>query len=250
MDRLIIQTGFGPLYLTGRIHTDVRRPALLAMGGIWTPDDFLHELAETFPDHSVVIAPLPGMGGSLTRTFEVASLTRSLDEAIGWLFRDLRVVAYGVSTGALVTLGLQAPQVVRHVALEPFFRTAPLWPFHKTARDFLADDPNNRGARLAAEQIFGLTSSSLEDRDYRGLLQGLRKPLDVILADQPLEPARPVVRTPSLTSREDRAALAAHPLVTLHPGPAGSGHDLSAMPAGAALVTRVLRRALLAAAED
>jgi hypothetical protein len=93
MDRLIIQTGFGPLYLTGRIHTDVRRPALLAMGGIWTPDDFLHELAETFPDHSVVIAPLPGMGGSLTRTFEVASLTRSLDEAIGWLFRDLRVVA-------------------------------------------------------------------------------------------------------------------------------------------------------------
>ena len=37
----------------------------MAMGGIWTPDDFLHDLVDAFPDVSVLIAPLPGMGGIL-----------------------------------------------------------------------------------------------------------------------------------------------------------------------------------------
>ena len=248
MDRLIVQTNSGPLYLAGRLYTDPAIPALVAMGGIWTTYDFLHDLADVFPEVSVLVAPLPGMGGSLTRTFEIAALTRSLDEAIAGLFTRAPVVAYGVSTGSLVTLGLAAPQVVRHVALEPFFRTAPLWAFHQTARDYMASKPDNHGARQAVEQIFGLTETDLVDRDYRGLLSGLTKPLDVILGDLPLEPQRPLGGLPSLTSREDRAVLAAHPGVTVHPGPPGSGHDPTFTPEGAALVQAVLRRALDAAA--
>lgn len=248
MDRLIVQTNFGPLYLAGRLYADPAIPALMAMGGIWTPRDFLHDLVEAFADVSVLIVPLPGMGGSLTRTFDVATLARSLDEGIAALLAETPVVTYGVSTGSLVTLGLKAPQVVRQVALEPFFRTAPLWAFHETARAFMALEPNKRGARVAAEQIFGLTDASLVDRDYRYLLEGLTRPLDVILADQPLEPARPFDTLPSLTSREDRAALAAHPQVTLHPGPPGSGHDLGLTPEGATVVQAILRRALDAAA--
>ena len=247
MDRLIVQTSCGPLYLAGRLYTDPAIPALVAMGGIWTPRDFLHDLADAFPDVSVLIVPLPGMGGSLTRTFDVATLSRSLDEGIGALLAETPVVAYGVSTGSLVTLGLKAPQVVRQVALEPFFRTGPLWAFNEKARSFLASEPDKRGAQLAAEQIFGLTATEVVDRDYRGLLDGLQTPLDVILADQPLEPVRSLDALPSLSSREDRAALAAHPRVTLHPGPPGSGHDLGLTPEGAIVVQAVLRRALDAA---
>ena len=248
MDRLIVHTSYGPIYLAGRLYMDPAMPALVAMGGIWTPDDFLHELAAAFPNVSVIIAPLPGMGGSLTRTFDIATLTRALDEAIASLFPETAVVAYGVSTGSLVTLGLRGAAVRRQVALEPFFRTAPLWAFHETARPFLASEPNKWGAQLAAEQIFGLTEAGVIDRDYRHLLDGLKTPLDVILADQPLEPVRPIQGLPSLTSREDRAALGAHPCVTLHPGPPGSGHDLGATAPGAAIVQAVLRRALDAVA--
>ncbi len=245
MDRLIVQTSCGALYLGGRLHADPATPALVAMGGIWTPRDFLHELVDAFPDVSVVIVPLPGMGGSLTRTFDIATITRSLDEGLASLFRETPLVTYGVSTGCLVTLGLQAPQIVRQVALEPFFRTAPLWPFHVTAREFLASEPTNRGARVAADQIFGIPEAgAVVDRDYRALLQRLRTPLDVILGDLPLEPVRSLEDLPSLCSREDRAALAAHPRVTVHPGPPGSGHDLGITPDGAQLVRAVLRQAL------
>ena len=134
---------------------------------------------------------------------------------------------------------------MRQVALEPFFRTAPLWPFHVTAREFLASEPTNRGARVAADQIFGIPEAgAVVDRDYRALLQRLRTPLDVILGDLPLEPVRSLEDLPSLCSREDRAALAAHPRVTVHPGPPGSGHDLGITPDGAQLVRAVLRQAL------
>jgi hypothetical protein len=249
MDRLIVQTSCGALYLGGRLHADPATPALVAMGGIWTPRDFLHDLVDAFPDVSVIIVPLPGMGGSLTRTFDIATVTRSLDEGLAGLFRETPLVTYGVSTGCLVTLGLRSPRIARQVALEPFFRTAPLWPFHRTARDFLASEPANRGARVAAEQIFGLPETgAVVDRDYRTLLQGLRAPVDVILGDAPLEPVRPLEHLPSLCSHEDRAALAAHPLVTVHPGPPGSGHDLGATPDGAQLVLAVLRQALDAVA--
>jgi hypothetical protein len=247
MDRLIVQTSCGALYLAGRLHADPATPALVAMGGIWTPRDFLHDLIDAFPDVSVIVAPLPGMGGSLTSTFDIATLARSLDEAVATLFRDAPVVAYGVSTGALVTMGLKAPQVARQVALEPFFRTAPLWPFHEMARALMASESHRQGAQIAAEQIFGLTSTAVVDRDYRGVLRGLATPLDVILADQPLEPVRALEGLPSLCSHEDRAALAAHPYVTLHAGPPGSGHDLGVTPDGARVVQAVLRRALDAA---
>ena len=62
MNHLIIETSHGPLYLVGRVHLDNSRPALFAIGGIWPPENFLHELIEWFPGASVLVAPLPGMG--------------------------------------------------------------------------------------------------------------------------------------------------------------------------------------------
>ena len=53
-------------------------------------------------------------------------------------------------------------------------------------------------------------------------------------------------RWPSLTSPEDRAALAANPLVTVH-GFAGHGHAVGASPAGAERIHRLAHAALLEA---
>lgn len=248
MNHLIVSTRHGPLYVVGRLHTDADRPALVAMGGIWTPDDYFHELVEWFPGANVLVAPLPGMGGSATFNFKPRTASLMLEEMISALLTDRRVVVLGASTGCLATLGVQAPQVVRQVAVEPFFRTAPLWPFHRTARDMLAREPGKPAAALAAREIFGLEADRVEDQDYRGLLDGLKTPLDVIVAADPLEPERPLDRWPSLTSAEDRARLAAHSLVTMHDGPPNSGHYISASDDGQALIRRIVHQALRMAA--
>jgi hypothetical protein len=251
MNHLIITTASGPLYLVGQIHTNKLHPVLLAMGGVWTPDNFLHELVDDFPGASVVVAPFPGMGGSLTGTFDIPTISRMVDEAIGTLFHGRAVVTYGVSTGCLVTLGLRSPEIFRHVAAEPFFRTTPLWPLKKTMRDFLLAAPDKAGGALAAKALFGYTPPPAEsqvDRDYRYVRDEISTPVDVILGDQRLEPDREMKGWPSFTSAEDRASLAANPLVTLHHGPPGSGHWVDESPAGKALVKRTLGQALLAAA--
>lgn len=251
MNRLILTTSEGPLFLVGQIHTNKAHPVLLVIGGAWTPDDFLHELVDWFPGASVVVAPFPGMGGSLTKTFDVPTMTRVVDEVIGTLFRDRAVVTYGVSTGCLLTLGLRSPEIFRHVAAEPFFRTAPLWPLQKTMRDFILASPEKAGGALAAKALFGYTAppdERQEDRDYRYVRDGIIAPVDVILGEQPLHPERETNGWPSFTSVEDRESLAANPLVTFHMGPPGSGHWVDESEAGKALVKKTLRAALLGAA--
>lgn len=250
MNHLIVSTDLGPLYFVGRIHTDVRRPVLFAMGGIWTPDDNLHEVVDWFQGASVIVAPLPGMGSTYTKTFEIAVATQVADAALETLVPGRKVVAFGVSTGCLVTLGLRSPLVTRHVALEPFFRTAPIWPFLYGAREMLRAEPDRLGAQQAAWEIFGLKDSTVTDRDYRHLLRDLQAPTDVIVGREPLEPQRSCEGWPSLTSAEDRAAMAAHPLVTVHEGPPGSGHYLQGTPEGEAQVKAVLLQALRAARDS
>ena len=250
MNHLIVQTAIGPIYLVGQLYTDTSRPALVAVGGAWAPDEFNHELVDWFPGASVLIAPLPGMGGSTTITFEPARLSVAMDEVIGLLLPGRSIVAYGASTGALVTLGLRSPGILRHVAVEPFFRTAPLWPLLKSVREFIAKAPEMSGGARAAEEIFGLAGDKVVDRDYRPLLEGLCVPTDVVLAQMPLEPEREMGGWPSLTSAEDRRRLADHPLVTLHNGPPDSRHDIAVTPEGSAIVKKVLLQALRAARDE
>jgi hypothetical protein len=253
MKHLIVTTAHGDLYTVGRIHANRRQPVLFAMGGAWTPDDFLHELVDWFPGVSVVVAPFPGMGDSRTTTFDVTILARMVDELLDCMFSGVPVVTYGLSTGCLVTLGLRAPQIVRHVAMEPFFRTSPLWPLHIAIRDMIAAAPERVGGAQAAEALFWYTAPPAErilDRDYRHVIDGLFTPVDVIVGDIPLEPVREIDGWPSFTSAADREMLAAHPHVTLRQGPAGTGHWLDRTPDGVAVIRRLLHQSLLAAAKS
>jgi hypothetical protein len=249
MDFLTIQTSAGPLGFVGRIHTDRRRPALLAVNGSFPPKTYLHDLIDDFAGANVLIANLPGMLGVPWSSANAAELTRGLEEAVRLLLGDLPLVAFGASTGNLLSFGLRLPTICRRVALEPFFQTENLWPFIAHCRDRMARKPGAEGLARFLWTFFGIGPDSLENRDYRHLLDGITVKTDVLVGGLPLLPEREVDNWPSFCSAEDRELLHANPLVTVHSGPPGVGHRFGSLPPSDAYVRRVLHAALLDAAQ-
>jgi len=248
MDFLTLQTSAGPLGFVGRIHTDRPRPALVAVSGSFPPRTYLHDLIDLFQGANVLIVNLPGMAGVPWSAATPAQLSAGLEEAIRLLLGDLPIVAFGSSTGNLLSLGLRLPNICRRVAVEPFFQTKDLWPFIANSRQRMDRNPADVFLARYFWNVFGIGPTTVEGRDYRHLLGAITVPTDVIVGQIPLLPPRATEVWPSFTSQEDRAALTANPLVTLHEGPPGTGHSVNADPGGDALVKRTLHAALHAAA--
>jgi hypothetical protein len=244
MDRLIVQTRFGPLPLVGRLHSDKARPCLLVIGGAFPPPDFMHEVVDRYPEVSVLVGSLPGMRAPSFDRQDVSDFAGAYDEALGLLAPSQPVVACGVSTGCLVTLGLRSPNICSHLLQEPFFSTADLWPFIAYARDLLARNADNAVLKAFLWDICGVAPDAIVDRDYWPLLEGLRVPTDVIIGEMPLLPQRELPTWPSFTTEADRVRLRDAPLVTLHLGPPGSGHNLTLNRASEALIGEVTQAAL------
>ena len=158
-------------------------------------------------------------------------------------------MAFGASTSNLVTLGLRLPNICRRVALEPFFQTANLWPFIAFARNRMAQYPENHALARFLWEAFGIGADRLENRDYRSLLANITVPTDVVRGATALMPPRELEIWPSFTSADDRAALAANPLVTMHEGPPDSGHGFGSSGAGDLEIRQILYNALLEAAK-
>ena len=76
------------------------------------------------------------------------------------------------------------------------------------------------------------------------MVDGLNVPVDAVLAEEPLEPQRPVARHPSLVGEAERRLLAATPGVRLHVVP-GTGHNVmgQAITAAAEIVLEACHRA-------
>jgi len=248
MDFLNVRTSAGEFGVVGRRSFDRPRPCLLIVGGAFPPNGYMHEHIKAFPGANVVVSNLPGMGTPWSPA-EVPALTAGLQEVAGWLFADLPLVVFGVSTGALLALGFKAPNLVRTVVLEPFLQTGNLWPFIADSRARL-ERYNHRPAIVSfLWTVFGIGATTLENRDYRYLAQGLSVPTDVILGGMPLLPERPLPAWPSFASDEDRAAFRRNPLATLHEGPPDAGHGYGSVPgSGKQVVHGVLAAALAEAA--
>jgi hypothetical protein len=244
MNRLIVQTSFGPLHVVGRLYATFRRPALLAIGGAFPPEDFLHDLVDKHPGASVIVGTIPGMRSPSFEVHSPANYSAAFDELIGGLLPTLPVVAYGVSTGCLVTLGLRAPNVVRQIAQEPFLNTRDLWPFIANSQDRLARNPDAKAMADFFEAVFGIRSDWTDNVDYEHLARDVRVPTDVIVAELPLLPERALPLWPSLTSVRDRDVLCANPVVRLHEGPAGTGHHIVLRPEGERFVHQIRLEAL------
>jgi hypothetical protein len=229
MDFLTLQTSAGPLGFVGRIHTDRARPSLLVVNGSFPTKTHRHDLVERFPGANVLIANLPGMAGVPWGTASVAELTQGLSEAVTLLLRDLPVVAFGASTGNILTLGLRLPNIRRRVALEPFLQTRDLWPFIQNSRERMQQRPENAALAHYFWEFFGIAPDRAENRDYRRLLENITAPMDVMVGGAPLLPKRELDYWPSFTSDEDRAALVANPFVKMHLGPPDTGHAFGMM---------------------
>jgi hypothetical protein len=248
MNRLIVQTSFGPLHVVGRLHADRHRPALLTVGGAFPPDDFMHDLVDKHASANVVVGTLPGMLSPSFDFHRATDYAAAFDELIGALLPTQPVVAYGVSTGCLVTLGLRAPNVVRQIAQEPFLNTRDLWPFIANSHDRLARNPDNKILADFLDTMFGIGPGRTGNVDYEYLARDVRVPTDVIVAELPLLPERPLPLWPSLTSAHDRQVLRANPMVKLHEGPRGTGHNIVLRPEGERFVHHIRVDAIRVAA--
>lgn len=248
MDHLSIQTAGGRLSFVGRIHTDRPRPSLLAVRGTFPPKNHMLDLPTHFAGANVLVVTLPGMGGGAFWADQpsLEGLTRGLEDATRMLLPQAPIVAFGASAGNLVSLGLRLPNIHHRVALEPFFQTEHLWPLVANSRKRMALNPGLEPMARFFWEVFGIGADRCVNRDYRRLLENITVATDVVVGQVPLLPERALDTWPSFTSAEDRAALAANPLVTLHEGPAGAGHSHGS--GGASYET--LKALLLAALQD
>ena len=251
MDFLTLQTAAGPLGVIGRIHTGPARPALLVVNAAFPRERQRqrHDLVDHFPGASVLVIELLGMAGAPWANPTILDLTQALETAVRRLVGDVPIVAFGASTSSLLTLGLQLPNICRHLVLEPFFQTEGLWPFVTSARERMASDPANAAMTRFFWEVFGIGPDRLENRDYRHLLANITKPTQVVVGGASLEPKRQMDFWPSFTSAQDRAALRANPLVTLVKGPPDTGHDFGAEGESDLMIKRMLHGALREAAK-
>ena len=249
MEHLLIQNSGGPLGFVGRLHTDQVRPSLLVVTGSFPPEGYLHDLVSHFRGANVLIANMPGMSKVFwANAPSVAGATQGLEDAVRRLLPEGPIVAFGSSTGNILSLGLRLPNIRRRVADEPFFQTGDLWPFIANSRERMKLNPG--GVQMAGYfwEYFGIGPDKLENRDYRHLLENITVPTDILVGQSPLMPQRALPIWPSFTSQSDREMLAGNPLVTLHQGPPGSGHNYGSIPEGYERLKTLLHAALREAA--
>ena len=223
-----VATRFGEIALWSRpdiFDAAATRPVMLTIGGSFSPLEDLKNL----PDVLGILADaclmrFPGSAAPALASFAMSDIALAVGELVETTFPGRPVVLLGISIGAVVALGVRAPNIARVIAIEPPLTTGKLWPIVGPLRQILdgTRDPQTHDMLF---QIFGVGDHELAERDYLGVLDGLRVPADVILGEQPLEPERPVQRFPSLVGVAERRQLAQSPRIRLHVA-RGAGHNL------------------------
>ena len=202
----VFDTSRGPILVHGRLD-DFRagRPLLVMIRGAFPEIDQMVELGARFPQADFAWWDLPGMHSPAFAESSVAGFARAMDEAIDLAFPGRPVNVLGLSIGGTVALHLRNPFVRAVVACDPPLSTGGLWPIRDRFRL-----QGRAGFADWVWALFGIDDEGVVNRDYRAALEGLHRPVRVLLGADPLEPERPTPRTPSLVSREDRALYAAH----------------------------------------
>jgi hypothetical protein len=204
--RIQVETPLGPVFFHGR---DTGRPVLLVILGAFAIFEQLDHLQDLIPGVDVWRAHLPGNHCPPLQVTSVGAFGFAISHAIRERLSGRQVAVVAGSAGALVALALDQRLIRRFLLIEPPLWPTVCWPF----LDFREAMPP--GGEDFVWQIFGVGPTTVEARDYRGLLDRLAKPALVLIGDEPLEPQRPLPRWPSLVDADSRQLLAAHPLVDL-----------------------------------
>jgi hypothetical protein len=228
------------------------KPVVLAIGGMFSPVEDLKNLpaiVARLADACVV--RMPAASAPTLKGPGVAAVAEALEETLETVFAGRPVMLFGVSIGATATLGVRAANLARVLAIEPVLETGALWPIVEPLRSVLAKTEPG-AVRDSIFARFGVDMAAHEGRDYTALLDDLPCPVDVVLGDVPLMPARPTDRFPSLVGEPERRRLAQAPNVRLHLAP-GAGHNVlgqSSKVAQAVLMEAVRRLAAKGALTD
>ncbi|MBS0362389.1 MAG: glycosyltransferase [Proteobacteria bacterium] len=222
----------------------MRRPVVLAMPGVLATENDLAALAANLgllADAAMLRPPKdlgPGFAGR-----SLAEIAEAVGEIVEREFAGRSVVVVGASTGAVIALGVRAPNLARIVAVEPHLVTAGLWPVLGQLGEHFRQ-AGEGAARDFVTAAFGVRADGVEPRDHTAVLSGLSCPVDVVLGAEPLMPQREVARFPSLVGEAERRRLSELPGVRLHRVPA-TGHNVvgQALPKLQEIVREACRRA-------
>jgi pimeloyl-ACP methyl ester carboxylesterase len=205
-----VRTSLGLIPLTG---TFGRTITTLAINGAFARADEMHRLPLVVAPYGGVVGFLPGDRNPPLAETSVSAFAWAFDEVVDQLGPT---VVMGLSIGGLVALAMRSPNIRRVIAVEPPLVTGKLWPMATMLGGAWTSHHRN-----LVENVFGLSPDGFPGRDYSGLLEGLHRPTDVVLGDEPLFPVRTLERWPSFVDEPERALLRAHPLVKVHLAPAG-----------------------------
>ncbi len=203
MDRREIRTPVGDIWLWSDFADhDPSRPLILVLRGAVPKKDDLEWLRPAGAD--IMFAHLPGFYCPLLVNDAIGVTLVAFDQVLRFHFADRRVILLGVSTGALVAVGLRCAPVVARVLVEPFFSTGDLQALQLVLKSVMPAE--QKRAWQWCETVLGISLAGVEDRDYTPLLAA-DLPMIAIVGDEPLRPDCPTGFLPSLTSEADRQRL-------------------------------------------
>ena len=213
MHRHTILTPDGEVWLWG--DADALRgpkPLVLFINGAFAmerPRSF--EMQDLLPEAAILSAHLPGnhcpSAGSHSLEAYAAGYSAALDQ-IG-----KPAVVIGASIGALVALSIASPMARGLVLVEPPLVTEKLWCLLPFLQQKLLETPADAELRAFVWNMFGVSETTVEPRDYRPLVGTLTRPSRAMFGELPLMPKRDVTELPSLVDVPERELLAQHPLV-------------------------------------
>lgn len=221
-----IETRLGAVQLWGPAQNpQPNQTIVLAIPGSLAPMEDIATLGESLGLlGALYIMGLPTAAGVQFPAGIMAATSRMVDELAQTTFAGRRMVVMGVSIGAVAAMGVRAANIERVVAVEPPLVTGKLWPLIGPLRSFLERTQVVEAAAFAFE-AYGMDLARAESRDYRGVLEGLTRPTDVVVGEIPLAPERTEPRIPSFVDLEERRLLGGHVGVRLHVV-AGTGHNV------------------------
>ncbi|THD79260.1 MAG: alpha/beta hydrolase [Phenylobacterium sp.] len=204
-DPIKVATDLGQIWFWGR---DRGKPLVLMITGAMAPADVW---AGEFDELDYLRVHLPGNHCPPLAETSIAAFARSIDQALAMNFSGRPVFVAGISMGALVGLAMRSPELRGALLIEPPLRTRHLWSVQRMPMEAGLTEQD----LLLLKNVLGVSKAGSEPRDYTHLLAGLRVRTTVVVGSEPLLPKRKVARVPSVVDDDDRALLAAHPLVRI-----------------------------------
>lgn len=233
------QTTLGAVPVWGDFDRfDPSRPLVLVVRGAFARLDQYAGLTRYLPEVDMAFMQLPGMHSPHIAAPSVQRFAAALDEAAALAFGKRPFAKVGVSIGGLVAMAMKTGEAT--LALDPPISTATAWPVLQRVRSLLREE-GETPLRAWCWNVLGMSETGVENRDYRPIVEGARRPLTVMIAGLPLEPERPISASPGLINADDRDWLRALPgvrSVTV----SNVGHNL-AEGAGTALVDYIRKTA-------